>query len=80
MDAPDSSHNDFSKVTQIAGVTRYMYRTLLTHAKDMLLAWLRRDVVAAFEHELWLCFFAGVAKQRWAERHVMIPSPQVNVS
>ena len=80
MDAPDSSHYDFSKVPQIAGVPRYMYRTLLTHAKDMLLAWLRRDVVAAFEHELWLCFFAGVAKQRWAERHVMIPSPQVNVS
>jgi glycosyltransferase involved in cell wall biosynthesis len=80
MDAPDSSHYDFSKAHLIAGVPRYMYRTLLTHVKDMVLAWLERDPVAAFEHELWLCFFAGVAKQRWAERHVMIPAPQVNVS
>ena len=38
------------------------------------------DPVAAFEHELWLCFFAGVLRQRWAERNVVIPSPQVNVS
>ena len=41
---------------------------------------MRRDPVAAFEHELWLCFFAGIAKQRWAERKVVIPSPQVSLS
>lgn len=80
MDAPDNSHLDFSKVPQIAGVPRYMYRTLATRLKELVSAWLRRDPVAAFEHELWLCFFAGVLKQRWAERNVVIPSPQVNVS
>ena len=80
MDAPDSSRLDFSKIPKIAGVPRYMYRNLLAHAKDLVLAWLRRDPVSAFEHELWLCFFAGIAKQRWSERHVVIPSPQVNVS
>jgi hypothetical protein len=37
-------------------------------------------MVAAFEHELWLWFFAGIAKQRWAERKVVIPSPQVTLS
>jgi glycosyltransferase involved in cell wall biosynthesis len=80
MDSPDSSHLDFSKVPQIAGVPRYMYRTLLTRVRGMIAAWLRRDPVAAFEHELWICFFAGVLRQRWAERNVVIPSPQVNVS
>ena len=80
MDSPDNSQFDFSKVPQIAGIPRYMYRTLATHLKEMVLAWLRRDTVAAFEHELWLCFFAGIAKQRWAERNVIIPSPQVNLS
>jgi glycosyltransferase involved in cell wall biosynthesis len=80
MDAPDSSRLDFSKIPRIAGVPRYMYRNLLAHARDLVRAWIRRDPVAAFEHELWLCFFAGIAKQRWSERHVVIPSPQVNVS
>lgn len=80
MDSPDNSRHDFSKIPQIAGVPRYMYRTLATHVRDFVLALLRRDAMAAFQHELWLCFFAGVVKQRWAERNVVIPAPQVNVS
>jgi glycosyltransferase involved in cell wall biosynthesis len=80
MDSPDNSRLDFSKVPQIAGVPRYMYRTFLTRVRDLVGAWLRGDAVAAFEHELWLCFFAGVLKQRWTERKIAIPSPQVSVS
>jgi glycosyltransferase involved in cell wall biosynthesis len=80
MDAPDSSRLDFSKVPRIGGVPRYMYRTLLGHVRDFALAQLRRDQVAAFDHELWLWFFAGVARQRWTERNVVIPPPQVSVS
>ncbi len=80
MDAPDSSRLDFSKVPQIAGVPRYMYRTLAGHVKDLVLARLRGDAVAAFEHELWLCFFAGIVKQRWIERRAVIPAPQVSLS
>jgi glycosyltransferase involved in cell wall biosynthesis len=76
MDAPDNSQLDFSKVPQLGGVPRYMYRTLAMHTKELALARLRGDVVAAFQHELWLCFFAGVAKQRWSERSVAIPPPQ----
>jgi glycosyltransferase involved in cell wall biosynthesis len=80
MDSPDDSRLDFSKVPQIAGVPRYMYKTLAKHTKDLVLARLRGDAVAAFEHELWLCFFAGIAKQRWTERKVVIPPPQVSLS
>ena len=80
MDAPDTSRLDFSKVPQLAGVPRYMYRTLTTHVKDLVRARLSGNSVAAFEHELWLCFFAGIAKQRWTERKAVIPPPQVSVS
>jgi hypothetical protein len=80
MDSPDNSTLDFSKVPQIAGIPRYMYRTLAGHAKELIGARLRGDAVAAFEHELWLCFFAGIARQRWTERKVAIPSPQVKLS
>jgi hypothetical protein len=55
-----------------------MYRTLAWHMKQMTLARLRGDVAAAFEHELWVWFFAGALKQRWADRHVAVPPPQVN--
>jgi len=79
MDAPDDSRLDFSQVPQIAGVPRYMYRTLAAHVKDFIRAHLRGDVVGAFEHELWLCFFAGIVRQRWAERNVAIPPPQVSL-
>ena len=80
MDAPDQSRLDYSKVPQIAGIPRHMYRTLAGRARDFVVASLRRDPARAFEHELWLCFFAGLAKQRWAERKVAIPRPQVSLS
>ncbi len=80
MDSPDQSRLDFSKVPQIAGVPRYMYRSLAGHIADMVAARVRGDAAVAFEHELWLCFFAGIAKQRWTERKVVIPPPQVSWS
>jgi glucosyl-dolichyl phosphate glucuronosyltransferase len=80
MDSPDNSKVDFSRVPQIAGVPRQMYRTLAWHTKHLIASRLRGDEIAAFEHELWLCFFAGVLKQRWIDRDVVIPSPQVSVS
>jgi hypothetical protein len=38
------------------------------------LAWhtLRGHVAAAFDRELWLCFFAGLARQRWADRFLPV--------
>jgi len=77
MDSPDNSTVDFSKVPQLAGVPRQMYRTLAWHTKHMIAKRLRGDVVESFEHELWLWFFAGVLKQRWADRKAVIPPPQV---
>jgi hypothetical protein len=57
-----------------------MYRTLGRHGVDWVRSTLRGDVAPAFEHELWLCFFAGVVRQRWSERHVPVPPPQVSFS
>jgi glycosyltransferase involved in cell wall biosynthesis len=78
MESPDESRLDFTNVPQVAGVPRYMYRNLAVHVRKMVRAYLRRDAVAAFEQQLWLCFFAGVVKQRWAERNATIPAPGVS--
>jgi glucosyl-dolichyl phosphate glucuronosyltransferase len=74
MNSPDYSHLDFSKVPRIAGVPRFLYRTLFTHVRDLVKAYARGDSVSAFEHEIWLCFFAGLARQRWTDRKVPIPA------
>ena len=29
----------------------------------------------AFDHELWLCFFAGIVRQRWADRRQPVAAP-----
>jgi glycosyltransferase involved in cell wall biosynthesis len=76
MESPDDSHMDFSKVPRIAGVPRYMYRGVLRHVRAMARARLTGDPVVAFEHEMWLCFFAGLMKQRWADRRAPVPAPQ----
>ncbi len=69
MEVPERTELNFSKVPHIAGVPRYMYRHLVRSLLEMM-RWslLRRDSIAAFEHEMWLWFFAGVVRQRWIDR------------
>ena len=67
MEAPEQTVLDFSTVPHIAGVPRYLYRKALSAAVSWVRATLRRDAVAAFDHEVWLWFFAGILRQRWKD-------------
>ena len=69
METPEQTTLDFATVPHIAGVPRYLYRKALASAFAWIGATLRRDPVAAFEHETWLWFFAGILRQRWKDRH-----------
>jgi hypothetical protein len=64
-ETPQRTTLDFARVPQVFGIPRYLYRKALVTmgrwARDLL----RRDTVASFERELWLCFFAGFMRQRW---------------
>lgn len=71
MEAPEQTTLDFSTVPHIAGVPRYLYRKALAHAASWAHATLKRDARAAFEHETWLCFFAGILRQRWKDSRVV---------
>jgi hypothetical protein len=68
MESPQDTTIDFSEARHVAGVPQYLFRTAATTAVAMLRATARRDWVAAFEHELWLCMFAGILRQRWRDR------------
>ena len=69
METPEQTTLDFAKVPHIAGVPRYLYRKALASAFAWIRATLRRDPIAAFEHETWLWFFGGILRQRWKDRH-----------
>jgi glycosyltransferase involved in cell wall biosynthesis len=64
MMSPEETTLDYSRVPHILGVPRFMYRQCL----EQLAAWVSKTARGrardAFEHELWLCFFAGVVRQR----------------
>ena len=68
MEAPERTTLDFAAVPHVLGVPRYLYRKALTAAADWLRASLRRDPVAAFDHEVWLWFFGGIFRQRLKDR------------
>ena len=67
MEYPERTTLDFSRVPHVGGVPRYLYRRALDSAAGWLRESLRGRSVEAFEHELWVCFFAGVVRQRWRD-------------
>ena len=75
MEKPEQSSIDFSRVSHLLGVPRYLFRTAVRQVRDWLVASWRRDPVAAFEHQAWLCFFAGILVQRWRDRWRTPPAP-----
>jgi hypothetical protein len=64
MEAPEQTSLDFSTVPHILGVPRYLYRKAFTAAAHWIADSLRGRRTRAFEHVLWLCFFAGIVRQR----------------
>jgi glucosyl-dolichyl phosphate glucuronosyltransferase len=68
MQAPEQPPLDRPLVPHVLGVPRYLYRKALASMGQWMNASLRRDPVAAFEHELWVWFFAGIVAERWKER------------
>jgi glucosyl-dolichyl phosphate glucuronosyltransferase len=67
MEAPERTTIDFRTVPHVFGVPRYLYRKALSSVVTWITAALRGDAVTAFDHELWVWFFAGIVRQRWME-------------
>ena len=67
MEAPERTTLDFSTVPHVFGVPRYLFRKAIASLAGCLRASLRRRPIEAFEHELWLWFFAGIVRQRSRE-------------
>jgi glycosyltransferase involved in cell wall biosynthesis len=68
MEAPERTTLDFATVPHVLGVPRYMYRKALGSAARAVAATIKRDRIAAFDHELWVWFFFGILRQRFRDR------------
>jgi glucosyl-dolichyl phosphate glucuronosyltransferase len=69
MEKPEQTTLDFAAVPHVAGVPRYMFRTAFTALTESLAAAAKGDAIGSFDRELWLCFFAGVVRQRLRDRN-----------
>lgn len=67
MEKPEHGSKDPTSMPHVAGVPRYLYRKALRHAGQGLRDLLARRPLQTFEHELWLWFFAGIVRQRFAD-------------
>ena len=69
MEAPEDrrSTSASSRTVSACRATCFARRSRISSRRARTM--LRGDAVAAFEHELWLWFFAGIVRQRWTDRH-----------
>lgn len=68
MENPQRKMFDFANMPHVAGVPRYLYRTAAATFARVVVARLRGDETQAFEQELLLWMYAGIARQRWRDR------------
>src|SRR5437773_12300633 len=70
MEEPELERPPHAGESGLFGVPPHLVRKALRSTRSFAWHSLRRDVPTAFEYELWLCFFAGIVRQRWADRHL----------
>jgi glycosyltransferase involved in cell wall biosynthesis len=72
MEEPELEHPPHAGSRQIGGVPIHLIRKALRSTRSLAWQTLKRNEAAAFEYELWLCFFAGIVRQRWADRRLTV--------
>jgi GT2 family glycosyltransferase len=76
MEEPELCKPRYAGERLIGGVPIHLVYKALRTARSFAWHTLKRDISLAFEYELWLCFFAGLARQRWIDRKLPVaPGP-----
>jgi GT2 family glycosyltransferase len=68
MEGLDEQHLPTAAGPHLAGVPRHLIRRAGEHLAGWVKATASQKPVPAMQHDLWLCFFAGVVRQRWRDR------------
>ena len=72
MEEPELENPPHAGARQFGGVPIHLVAKALRTARSLVWHSLRRNDGLAFEHELWLCFFAGIVRQRFVDRRLPI--------
>ena len=72
MEEPEFERPPHAGERQVAGVPVHLIRKAARSTRSFLWHSLRGDIATAFEYELWLCFFAGIVRQRWTDRNLPV--------
>jgi glucosyl-dolichyl phosphate glucuronosyltransferase len=72
MEEPELVRPPHAGGRQLFGVPVHLLDKAIRSLRSLLWHGLRGDGRTAFEHELWLCFFAGIVRQRWADRRLPV--------
>jgi len=72
MEEPELENPPFAGDRTTAGVPVHLFHKAFRTARSFVWHTLRGHESAAFEYELWLCFFAGIVRQRWADRKLPV--------
>jgi glycosyltransferase involved in cell wall biosynthesis len=76
MEEPELEHPPHAGGRQVSGVPVHLIRKAARSLRSWIWNTVTRKPGAAFEYELWLCFFAGLARQRWIDRALPVaPGP-----
>lgn len=71
MEEPELEDPPHAGEREICGVPVHLVAKAARSSGSWLWRSLCGDAATAFEHELWLCFFAGVVCQRWKDRDAL---------
>jgi hypothetical protein len=74
MEEPELERSPHAGARQIGGVPVPLIRKAVRSLRSTMWRSVRGDAALAFKHELWLCFFAGIVRQRWNDRKLPILS------
>ena len=73
MEEPECASSAYAGARQIGGVPVPLILKAGRSLRSAVWHALRGDRGLAFDYELWLCFFAGIVRQRWADRNLPHP-------
>jgi glycosyltransferase involved in cell wall biosynthesis len=69
LEEPELEHPPNAGERQIGGVPVHLLSKAARATAAVAWHAAHGRVATAFEYELWLCFFGGIVRQRWADRH-----------
>ena len=72
MEEPEFEQPPHAGERGVGGVPLHLIRKAARSARSFAWRTLRGNAAAAFDYELWLWFFAGIVRQRWADRRLPV--------